>query len=82
MGYDIKKCYGLRYGKNGLRYGRFDKNYVGHGYRKGCNRKPYYDEEEQDPSRNYPVKLSPYQRGKYRKRYGLNMFQYRQDKGK
>ena len=51
-------------GKNGLRYGRFGKKYVGHGYRKGHIGKPYYDEEEQDPSRYYPVKPGPHQRGK------------------
>ena len=69
-------------GKNGLRYGRFGKKYVGHGYRKGHIGKPYYDEEEQDPSRYYPVKPGPHQRGKYRKGYGLSKFQYRQYSGK
>ena len=65
-----------------MRHDRFAKKYIGHGYRKGYNKKSYYDEEEQDPSRYYPVKLCPYQQGKYRKKYGLSEFQYLQYSGK
>ena len=71
-------AFGRYGGKNGLRYGRFGKKYAGHSYRKGYNRKAYYDEEEQDPSRYYSVKLGAYQRGKYKKVYGLSKLQYRQ----
>ena len=61
-------------GKNELRYGRFGKKYAGQGYQKGYNRKLFYDEEEQDPSRYYPVKVGAYQRGKYKKCMDLASF--------